>query len=56
MEFYEFYSLCESNINYITNLATPEELSNFIKQSTNPGSVSLLTKLFGRGIDFIVRD
>ncbi len=24
--------------------------------TTNPGSVTLLTKLFGRGIDFVVRD
>lgn len=40
----------------LTEKATNEEKESFVRDATNAGQVSLLTKVFGRGTDFVCND
>ena len=44
------------NIEYLTEAATEAELKHIVKLATRAGQVTLMTRSFGRGTDFLVDD
>ena len=57
-EFYESPALLliKESVAKLTEEASPEEKEILIKRATVPGQITLLTRIFGRGTDFICYD
>jgi len=43
-------------VNYVTEEATSTEVSAAVKKATHAGAITLLTRAFSRGTDFIILD
>jgi hypothetical protein len=58
---YEFYN-CPAfatrrdGARILTEEASPDEKDNIVRNATSSGSITLITKAFGRGTDFKSRD
>ena len=48
--------ILKDNINILTEEASLQEKGNFVKRATTSGQITLLTRVLGRGTDFICRD
>ena len=57
-DFYESptFSVMKHNAQILTEEANNQEKDYFVKQATISGKISLLTRTFGRGTDFVCRD
>ena len=58
LKFYnsEEIKIKKKEVNYLTEAASIEEIKDTVAKTSRAGQITLLTRNFGRGIDFIVRD
>ena len=58
MDFYNssIISDIRGKVNYVTEQASLEEVSAAVKKATHAGAITLLTRAFSRGTDFIILD
>jgi preprotein translocase subunit SecA len=58
MKFYKSPILDDilSKVNYLTEEATSAEVTAIVKKATHSGKITLLTRAFSRGTDFIILD
>ena len=52
----EDMKVMKKDVNYLTEAASIDEIKDTVQKVSRPGQITLLTRNFGRGSDFIVRN